>query len=85
VDPKSKSIRTWKSIFTDCKQYPVISRVIGGAFGALNCTPNLVSSSGLWIRSPGPIGRSIGRLTGRTHLSGTVETLVGGDPLVGDD
>jgi hypothetical protein len=33
-------------------------------------------------RSVGPLDRSAGLLVGRTHLSGTVMSLVGGDPRV---
>jgi hypothetical protein len=36
-------------------------------------------SCGLSIRSVGPIDRSTGLLVGRTHLSGTAVSLVGGD------
>jgi hypothetical protein len=36
-------------------------------------------SYGLPTRSVGPIDRSAGLLVGRTHLSGTAVSLVGGD------
>jgi hypothetical protein len=39
-------------------------------------------SCGLQTRSVGPTVRSAGLLVGRTHLSGTVMSLVGGDPGV---
>jgi hypothetical protein len=34
------------------------------------------------VRSAGPTDRSAGLLVGRTHLSGTAVSLVGGDPGV---
>jgi hypothetical protein len=37
---------------------------------------------GLPTRSVGPTDRSAGLLVGRTHLSGTAMSLVGGDPGV---
>jgi hypothetical protein len=36
----------------------------------------------LWIRSLGPLCRSVGLLKGRVHLSGTSGTLASGDPWV---
>jgi hypothetical protein len=64
----------------------------------LSCTPSLEvvadqvvwrifwkvfrRSRGLPTRSDGPTDRSTGLLVGRTHLSGTVVSLVGGDPRV---
>jgi hypothetical protein len=39
-------------------------------------------SCGLPTRSVGPTNKSAGLLVGRTHLSGTVVGLVGGDPGV---
>jgi hypothetical protein len=39
-------------------------------------------SCGLPTRSVGPTDRSAGLLVGRTHLSGTAVSLVGGDPGV---
>jgi hypothetical protein len=39
-------------------------------------------SCGLPTRSVGPTDRSAGLLLGRTHLSGTVVSLVSGDPGV---
>jgi hypothetical protein len=39
-------------------------------------------SCGLPTRSVGPTVRSTGLLVGRTHLSGTIVSLVGGDPGV---
>jgi hypothetical protein len=39
-------------------------------------------SCGPPTRSVGPTDRSAGLLVGRTHLSGTVMSLVGGDPGV---
>jgi hypothetical protein len=65
---------------------------------SLSCTPSLevVMDQVVWgifwkvlrrlcgspTRSVGPINRSAGLLVGRTHLSGTAESLVGGDPRV---
>jgi hypothetical protein len=39
-------------------------------------------SCGPPTRSVGPTDRSVGFLVGRTHLSGTAVSLVGGDPGV---
>jgi hypothetical protein len=55
----------------------VINQVVWGIFWKV-----FRRSYGLPIRSAGPTDRSAGLLVGRTHLSGTAVSLVGGDPGV---
>jgi hypothetical protein len=55
----------------------VIDQVVWGIFWKV-----FRRSCGLPTRSVGPTDRSASLLVGRTHLSGTVVSLVGGDPGV---
>jgi hypothetical protein len=62
-----------------CKPDPevIADQVVWGIFWKV-----FRRSCGLPIRSVGPTDRSAGLLVGRTHLSGTVVSLVSGDPGV---
>jgi hypothetical protein len=80
--PESRSVTTGKpisSLFTSLKAYLSFLNPTG-----LPCLARQVvfSSSGPHVRSGGPTDRSAGLFVGRTHLSGTVVSLVGGDPGV---
>jgi hypothetical protein len=80
--PESKSVTTGKpisSVFTSWKAYLICLNPSG-----LPCLAHqaVFSSSGPHVRSGRPTDRSVGLLVGRTHLSGTAVSLVGGDPGV---
>jgi hypothetical protein len=80
--PESRSVTTGKpisSLFTSWKAYLSYLNPSG-----LPCLLRqaVFSSSGPHVRSDRPTDRSTGLLVGRTHLSGTAERLVGGDPGV---
>jgi hypothetical protein len=80
--PESRSVTTGKpisSLFTSWKAYPSCLNLSG-----LPCLAHqaIFSSSGPHVRSGRPTDRSAGLLVGRTHLSGTAVSLVGGDPGV---
>jgi hypothetical protein len=80
--PESRLVTTGKpisSLFTSWKAYPSYLNPSG-----LPCLARQAVFSSLdpHVRSGGPIDRSVGVLVGRTHLLGTAESLVGGDPGV---
>jgi hypothetical protein len=80
--PESKSVTTGKpiySLFTSWKAYPSCLNPSG-----LPCLSRqaVFSSSGPHVRSDRPTDKSMGLLVGRTLLSGTTMSLVGGDPGV---
>jgi hypothetical protein len=55
----------------------VLNKVVWGNFWKV-----FRRSCGTLTRSVGPTDRSVSLLVGQTHLSGTVVSLVGGDPGV---
>jgi hypothetical protein len=80
--PESVSVTTRKpisSLFTSWKTYVSCLNPSG-----LPCLARraVFTSSDPHITSGGPTDRSAGLLVGRTHLSGTAVSLVGGDPGV---
>jgi hypothetical protein len=80
--PESMSVTIGKpisSLFTSWKAYPSCVNSSG-----LPCLLRqaVFLSSGAHVRSGRPTDRSAGLLVGRTHLSGTAVSLVGGDPGV---
>jgi hypothetical protein len=77
--PESRSVTTGKPIFSQL-QYGKLIRV---ALIRLDCLVlHAKLSSGPHVRSDKTTNRSVGLLVGRTHLSGTAVSLVGGDPGV---
>jgi hypothetical protein len=77
--PESRSVTTGKhisSLFTSWKAYLSCLNPSG-----LPCLvrQTVFSSSGPHVRSGRPTNRSAGLQMGRTHLSGTATSLVGGD------
>jgi hypothetical protein len=80
--PESKSVKTGKPIsnlFTSWKAYPSCLNPSGLPWLARQA---VFSPSGLHVRSGRPTDRSAGLLVGRTHLSGMVVSMVGGNPGV---
>jgi hypothetical protein len=95
--PESRSVTTGKpisSLFTSWKPYPsclnpselpCLARqaVFSSGEGRLGILLKVFRRScGLPTRSVGPTDRSAGLLVGRTRLTGTTVSLVGGDPGV---
>jgi hypothetical protein len=82
--PESKSVTTGKPMSSQLQHGKLIQAtlirldvVVWGIFLKV-----FKRSCGLPTRLVGPTNRSAGLLLGRTHLSGTAVSLVGGDPGV---
>jgi hypothetical protein len=80
--PESRSVTTRKpisSLFTSWKDYPSCLNP-----SRLSCLARqaVFTSLGPHVKSSRHTDRSAGLLVGRTHLSGTAVSLVGGDPGV---
>ena len=93
--PRVEAGYNLEPISSRLQHYPIISGLIGSAVDVLTCTPSLITVSdqvflpyrirslvGLRGHRSGLLGPLSGRRVfrwGRTHLSGTAMSLVGGD------